>query len=464
MKGPLSPLFSPRSIALIGASASAGKISNVVLKNLLDSPFKVYPVNPREDEILGAHCYPSVSSIPDEIDLALIALPAMLSIRAVEDCIRKGVRIVIVTSSGFAESGQDGKILQDGLRDLIGVSGTRLLGPNTMGLMVPFHGLDTLFIPVEKSRRPPAGSIAIISQSGAVAVSFLEKAESFGMGISACIGLGNRVDINENELLEFFADDPNTDCVALYLESFADGRSFVDIARRISKIKPIVVLKAGRTSSGSRAASSHTGALASDSDELVAGALRQAGVIRVYDDEELVDVARVLAYKGKIDGDRVCVVASAGGFGVIASDFVESKEHGVGMTMAGLSEETRARLSKTMPTFSSVNNPVDLTAEVTDLMYEQVLEALQEDPGIDVIMMSLELQPPHVTQGLVDVAARRSSQGRIPIIISAFGGSRTQETLRALESRKIPSYPTIWRAIRAIAALHQRGSYLMKQK
>ncbi len=464
MKGSLGPLFNPRSIALIGASASTGKIGNVVLKNLLNSSFKVYPVNPKEDEILGVRCYPSVSSIPDEIDLALIALPAMLSLRAVEDCVQKGVRIVIVTSSGFAESGQDGKILQDGLKELIGVSGTRILGPNTMGLIIPSHGLDTLFIPVAKSHRPPVGSIAFISQSGAVAISFLEKAESFGMGISACICLGNRVDIDENELLEFFADDPNTDCIALYLESFADGRSFVDIARRISRIKPVVVLKSGRTISGSRAASSHTGALAADSDELVAGALRQAGVIRVYDDEELVDVARVLAYRGKIDGARVCVVASAGGFGVMASDFVESKEHGVGMIMADLSEETRVHLSRTMPVFSSVNNPVDLTAEVTDVMYEQVLETLQMDSGIDVIMMSLELQPPHVTQGLVDVAIRRSSEGRIPIIISAFGGSKTQETLRALERRKIPSYPTIWRAIRAIAALHERGNYLMKQK
>ncbi len=464
MNGSLDPLFNPRSIALIGASASTGKISNVVLKNLLDSSFKVYPVNPKEEKILGARCYPSVSSIPDDIDLALIALPAMLSVRAVDECVRKGVRVVIVTSSGFAESGDDGKGLQAGLSDLVGVNGTRLLGPNTMGLLVPSRGLDTLFIPVEKSRRPSAGSIAMISQSGAVAVSFLEKAESFGMGISACIGLGNRVDINENELLEFFADDPNTDCIALYLESFADGRGFIDVARKVSKIKPIVVLKSGRTRAGSKAASSHTGAIASDSDELVAGALRQAGVIRVYDDEELVDVARALAYKGKIDGARVCIVASAGGFGVIASDFVESKEHGVGMIMADLSEETRARLSRAMPIFSSVNNPVDLTAEVTDMMYEHVLETLQGDPGIDVIMMSLELQPPHVTQGLVDVAARRSSPGRIPIIISAFGGSRTQETLKALESYKIPSYPSIWRTIRAIAALHERGNYLMKQK
>lgn len=464
MRGGLDSLFKPRSVAVVGASANPAKISNVVLRNLSMGGFRVIPVNPKEKEILGLECFPSVQSITGEVDLALIALPAEAAVRAAAECVEKGVGVVIVTSSGFAESGPAGRALQDQLEAVFEGTGTRLLGPNTMGVFVPGHRLDTLLIPAEKSPRPPQGSVAMVSQSGAVAIAFLEKAERAGMGVSSCVCVGNKADIEECELLEHFAADGGTDCISMYLESFSDGRRFVEAAGRASAMKPVVVLKSGRSGAGARAASSHTGAMAASSDSLVDGALRQAGVVRAYDEEELVDLSRALAYLGHAKGDRVCVVASAGGFGVIASDYVESREHGFGLRMAELSDETKQRLATMVPSYSSVGNPVDLTAEVTDDMYDKVLEVLQADPGVDCIMMSLELQPPNVTQGLVSVAARRRSASPVPIVVSAFGGGDMRDTLASLERSRVPSYPNIHRAVRAIAALVERGRYLEKQK
>ncbi len=464
MRRGLDALLSPGSVAVVGASANATKIGNVVLRSLSKGSYRIFPVNPKEKEILGFKCYESVSSIPEAVDLAIIVLPAETAVKAAAECVTKGVGAVIVTSSGFSENGPAGRALQDRLASLFEGSGTRLLGPNTMGVLVPAHGLDTLLIPAEKSPRPPAGSVAMVSQSGAVAIAFLEKAAAFGMGVSSCVCVGNKADIEECELLERLAQDPATDCICMYLESFSDGRRFMESARRVSALKPVVVLKSGRSGAGARAASSHTGALAASSDILVDGALKQAGVIRAYDEEELVDLARVLAYIGHAEGDRVCVVASAGGFGVIAADYVESSDHGFGLRMAELSEKTRGDLAKVMPAFSSIRNPVDLTAEVTDEMYDAVLRALQADPGVDCIMMSLELQPPNVTKGLVDVAARRRASGSTPIVVSAFGGGGNQAVLGGLERSKVPSYPTIRRAVRAVAALVDRGAYLKRQK
>lgn len=464
MSGGLEALLRPRSVAVVGASANPSKIGNVVLKNLSKGGFRVIPVNPKERDIMGFECFASVSSIPGDVDLALVALPAESAVGAASECVEKGVGVVIVTSSGFAESGPAGMALQTRLESLFRGTGTRLLGPNTMGVFVPSFHLDTLLIPAEKSPRPPPGSVAMVSQSGAVAVAFLEKAEAFGMGLSACVCIGNKADIEECELLEHFSDDEETDCISLYLESFSDGRRFLEVAGRASVRKPVVILKSGRSVAGAKAASSHTGALAASSDALVDGALRQAGVVRAYDEEELVDVSRALAYLGHAKGDKVCVVASAGGFGVIATDYIESSDHGFGLRMAELSEETRGRLSSVMPTFSSARNPVDLTAEVTDEMYDKVLEALQADPGVDCILMSLELQPPNVTRGLIEVAARRCATGSIPIVVSAFGGDDTRSILAGLEKSGVPSYPTIRRAVRAVAALVERGRYLDRQK
>lgn len=450
-------LFEPRSVALIGASANPAKLSNVVLRNLSNGGFRLYPINPREETIEGIKCHRSVLDVQDELDLALVALPAEASVAPVRECVEKQVKFVIVTASGFRESGEAGRRLELDLLEIIRGSGTRLLGPNTMGVMSKRSGLDTFFISEERSRRPPRGPVALLSQSGAVTVSSMEKLRASGLGVSVVVGLGNKADITENELLDYLGKDRATKCIAMYLESFADGRRFFEIASRITPAKPMVLLKSGRTSSGIKAANSHTGAIAASSDMLVDGALAQAGVVRAYDEEELVDYAKALTCIGRIKGDRICVVASAGGYGVITADYVESKDHGAGLRMAALSESTKDELRNVVPGFASVENPVDLTASVTDEMYESVLSTLQKDPGIDGIMMSLELQPPNVTKELIEVAARRSRSPGAPVVVSLFAGQRTDALVRLLGRRGVVAYPTIWRAVRALGVLARRG-------
>jgi acyl-CoA synthetase (NDP forming) len=463
MNNDLDALLRPKSVAVLGASTHSEKMGHIVLKNLSKGRFALHPVNPNEKEVLGLRCYPSISEVPGEVDLAILVLPATASENSVRECVLKGVHVVIVTSSGFGETGPEGNALECRLMEAIRGTETRILGPNTMGVFVPSIGLDSLLIPVERSRRPKKGNIAMLSQSGAVSVSFLEKAEATGIGISACVGLGNKSDIKENELLDYLSKDGNTRCIALYLESFSDGRGFLDVASKVVKSKPIVVLKSGRTGTGEKAAKSHTGALSS-SDPVVDGVLRQAGVVRVYDEEELLDVAKALAFVDHVKGNRICVVASAGGFGVIAADYVESKDHGVGLTMARLSSKTMDELRSVAPGFSSVRNPVDLTSGVTDEMYDSALGVLMDDPGVDCIMMSLEMQPPHITRKLIDVAERRGGSGKTPLVVSAFASTRANTVLRALTKRKIPAYPSIWRALRAIRALSDRGHYLRQME
>jgi len=460
MTADFGPLFRPKSVALIGASANREKLGNAVLRNLMKGRFATYPINPKEESIEGLSCRRSIRDVPGEIDIAIVALPAEASVAAVRECVERGVRFVIVTASGFRESGEAGARLEAEMVCAVRGSRTRLLGPNTMGLISKRAGLDTFFIPEERSRRPPRGPVSMLSQSGAVAVSSLEKLRASGLGVSTVVGLGNKADINEVELLESLADDRATKCIAMYLESFTDGRRFIEVASGITPHKPIVVLKSGRTSSGTRAASSHTGAMASSSDRLVSCAFAQAGIVRAYDEEELVDYAKALSQIGHLRGDRVCVVASAGGYGVIAADYVESSEHGVGLRMAELAESTKKSLEKVVPGFGSVGNPVDLTASVNDEMYEAVLSVLQKDPGVDGIMMSLELQPPGVTKRLVEIAARRSRADGAPIVVSLFAGQKTDTIMRSLGRRGVVAYPTIWRSVRALGVLANRGRRL----
>ncbi|MDH3365309.1 MAG: acetate--CoA ligase family protein [Thermoplasmata archaeon] len=458
MSDGLDSLFRPSAIAVIGASASPGKIGNAVTMNLMAGNRKVYPVNPNEAEIAGLRCYGSVEEIPGPVDLAVVTLPAGACVEAVRGCVSKGVGAVIVSASGFGESGEAGRKREEELVEAVKGTPTRILGPNTMGLFVPSASLDTLFIPPERSGRPDPGSVAMISQSGAVAVSFLEKAEASGMGVSACVCVGNRCDIDEIELVQHFANDHDTKSIALYLESFSDGRRFVEASREVTRVKPMAILKSGRTPAGSRAARSHTGAIAASSDQIVDGALRQAAVVRVSDEEALVDISRALSVIGHTQGGRVCVIASAGGFGVIASDIVDSCDS-PSLQMAELSKETTSSLKKVVPSFVSPQNPVDLTAGVTDEMYDEALKLLQSDQGVDSIMMSLELQPPNITSGLVEIAAKRSCSDSTPIVVSAFARDQIP-LLKEMGRIGLVAYPTIRRSLRALDALAERGAHL----
>ena len=452
-------LLNPRSIAVVGASRNPEKIGNVVIRNLIKSGYKgkIYPVNPKCDEIFGHKCYPDVKSIPDEIDLAVIVLPAKFVLPVLKDCVDKGIRFVIPIAGGFGETGEEGKKAEEEMRKMIQGKITRIIGPNTVGIYIPRYGVNTALTAPEKTDFPPDGDIAFISQSGALGLLTMDEMSKFSVGFGAFINLGNRVDLNENELMEFFAEDENIKSIVMYIETFANAREFVEKAREISKKKPIIVLKAGRTSSGAKAAASHTGALASN-DRIVDGALKQCGAIRAYDEEEMIDYARALAYQKPLFGDNIAIVTTAGGVGVVTADYVEE----FGLRVAQLSEETKRKIKEDILPFASANNPIDMTASASDDHYDSVLEVLNEDEGVDGIIVYALFQTPLVTEKVVDVIEKWAKKK--PTVVGVIGGSKVEKYIKEFEKRKIPVYPSIIRCVKSMVALRKRGKYLEKVK
>lgn len=462
MVSQLDLLFNPRSVALVGASGRPGKIGNTILINLMDGNFRLYLVNPNEAEINGIKTYKSIMELPEVVDLAVLAISAKITPSIVEECVRKGVPFVISVAAGFGEIGEEGKALERKISEILKGSNTRLVGPNTLGIIVTGNKLDTLFVPRERSPRPVDGEITLISQSGSIMCGLYEMAEDMGVGIRACVGLGNKVDLSENDYLEYFAQDDRTKSIAMYLESFSDGREFIRLCRQITPHKPIVAIKVGSTEKGAKAAMSHTGAMASSSDALVTGVFKQIGVQRAYDEVELIDMAKALAYLDHIKGDRVAIVSSTGGFGVIATDIIESKDKGVGMKLAEISERAKRLLKEKTQYYASVENPIDLTGSVTDDMYGDVLEIIQSEDGVDAVLVLLQLQPPLITNGLVDIAEEKIRKGGKPTIVCCIGGSIPRPMLRRFEQKKIPAYNSLSRAIKALRCLYERGLYLKR--
>ncbi len=456
----LEKLLNPSSLAVVGASIKPEKVGHVILKNLKEGEFRLFPINPKQKEILGLRCYPNLSSLPEVPDVAILAVSAATSLPITIECARLGVPFVIIVAGGFAEIGPEGGSIQDQMLEVVKGSYTRLLGPNTMGVIVPKRKLDTLFLPKERSPRPNHGSIALISQSGSVMVGLYELAEDSHIGLGACVGIGNKADLNENDFLEYFGKDPETKCVSLYLESFSSGRAFADCARKVSRRKPIVAAKVGNTPSAQKAALSHTGALASGTDLMVRGVFHQSGIIRVDDDQELMDISQALSCLDHLKGNRVAIVGSGGGYGVVATDYVTSEANGFSLRLAALSEETKERLRKLSPHFASVDNPVDLTGDVTDRMYDEVLAVLDKDRDVDAVLLILLFQPPGMSIEMVDVAEKWAKNGSKPTVICCTGGGFSRPILQRLNERGIPAYGSINRSVRALGSLWERGRYL----
>jgi len=458
----LEKLFNPSSIAVVGASNTPGKVGNVIFSNLRRGKVRVYPVNPYEDYVGGEVSYPSVTDLPETVDLAVIAIPAHHTVEVAAECAARRIPFIIPVASGFAEVGEEGEKLQKALIDSIRGSRTRILGPNTLGILVPRNGIDTFFTLPERSSRPDPGPISVISQSGSVLTGVFEMAENEGTGIASCVGLGNKADLNENDFIDYFRTDPFTACITLYLESFSDGERFIELVRSVSPCKPVVALRAGRSERGRVAALSHTGALATTSDALVDGIFRQYGIVRAYDITELLDYAKALAYLDHISGDRIVVISSAGGFGIIAVDYIESAKNGTGMRLARLRDETIERIRDASVYFASVENPIDLTGAVTDSMYDSVLSILQDESGIDAVLILLQLQTPGTSERLVDIVEKWSKKGNKPIVVCSIGGKISHELIKKLNRKGVPSYNTLRRAIWALRALYERGLYLRR--
>lgn len=389
--------FKPASIAVIGASRDRGTFGSEIFNNIIDAGFsgKLYAVNRSADEVEGYKAYDSILDIPDEVELAVIVVPVGAVLDVVQQCAQKGVRGLIVISAGFKESGEEGANLQRELLARARSYGMRLIGPNCMGV-VNANGevsLNATFAPVF----PSFGNVALLSQSGALGLALLDYSRDMNIGLSTFASIGNKADVSGNDLIQYWEQDPDTDVILLYLESFGNPRKFSRLAQRIAPKKPIVAVKSGRTRAGSRAASSHTGALATV-DVAVDALFRQAGVIRVDTLEQLFDVASLLAHQPVPAGDRVAILTNAGGPGILCADACES----YGLQVPAASEATHNRLAEFLPAEAGLSNPIDMIASASAEDYGRALRVLMEDEAYDAVIVIFI--PPLVTQA-EDVAA-----------------------------------------------------------
>jgi len=395
--GGLSAFFEPRVVAVIGANREPRKIGSEILHNLLLTDFTgtVVPVHPTAPEISGLKAYPRVVDIPEPVDLAVVVVPAPHVEAVVDDCLAKGVPAICIISAGFGECGDAGRACEQRMVAKARAAGCRIIGPNCMGLLNtdPKVQLNATFSPIY----PPAGRVAMSTQSGALGLAILDYAKKLNIGISSFVSIGNKADISGNDLLQYWETDPRTSVILLYLESFGNPDKFSRIARRISRTKPIVALKSGRSTVGARAAASHTGALAS-SDSFVDALFQQSGVIRTDTVTELFDVAMLLSRQPLPRGRRVAILTNAGGPGILAADACQSH----GLEVAGLTAATKDALRQLLPAVASVGNPVDILAAAPAAHYEQSLQLLLDDPNVDSVLAIFI--PPIVTDA-DDVAA-----------------------------------------------------------
>jgi acetate---CoA ligase (ADP-forming) len=456
---PVQYFLEPRSIAVVGAANAPGRVGRIIFEQLRKSGLPLHPVTDREPEVLGVPACPDPARLSPKPDLAVIAVNARRAADAAEQCARAGIPALVVVAGGFAETGGKGRELEARLAALPGRYGTRVLGPNTLGVFVPHKGIDTIFVEHGDRSLAGGGGVAFVSQSGSVGVEALGLTGNTGFGMRAFVGLGNKCDLDEVDFLRWFAEDPGTRCLALYMESFADGRAFLTAARAASRKKPVVVLKAGRSPAGARAVGSHTGRLAG-SDRVVTGVFRQFGVQRAYDDEALCDAAKALAGLSVPAGDRVAILTPAGGYGVMGADHVEISPGAALLRMARLSPETEARIRAVAPAFASCRNPVDLTADANDRMVGAALDAILADPGVDLAICIAFFAPPAITDGMIDEIAARVAVSPKPVIVFTQYGPFTHEYLRRFHERGVVGFPSIARAVRAARFLVERARIL----
>ena len=452
-------LLDPRSVAVVGASNRKDKVGGIIFEGLKRSRARLYPVNPHEDVISGHKSYPRISDLPAPVDLAVITVRADRAVEIAEQCGRNGIRNLIIVAGGFAEAGEQGRAMELRLKAIPQLYGSRILGPNSLGVFVPENSFDTIFVEHGDRALAGGGGIAFISQSGSVGVEALGLASNTGFPMRAFIGLGNKIDLNELDFLLYFGADAGTDCIALYIENVEQGRTFLKQARKVSSHKPVIALKAGRTPTGRSAVSSHTGKLAG-SDRVVSGAFRQHGIQRAYDDEELCDAAKTLSYLPPARGNRVAVITGAGGFGVMCADYIESDSPRAKLQMAELSAETTTAIQAAAPPFASCHNPVDLTAAVNNEMFECALTALLEDPGVDIILCITFFAPHAITDKLIDRMAAVIGSHDKPVLVFTEYGPFTDTYLKEFYKKRIIGFPSLTRTVRAARFLVERGNIL----
>jgi len=450
----LDAIFSPGSIAVVGASRHRGKIGYEILHNLIVNEYQgtLYPVNPKATSIHGIRAYPSVLAIPDPIDLAVITVPAEFAVDAIEDCGKKGVKGLVVITAGFREIGGVGEERESRLLALCRTYGMAMIGPNCMGVINTHPGvqMDATFAPTP----PLRGGISLVTQSGALGVAILDHAKSLGVGFAKFCSLGNKAQVSLNDLLAMWNEDPETKTILAYIENFGNPVNFVRIARDVTKRKPVIAVKSGRSEAGSRAAASHTGSLGG-SDLAAEAVFSQTGVLRANSIEELFDYAMAFSLQPLPRGNRVAIVSDAGGPAIMCVDELVAQ----GLRLADLAPSTVEFMRSWAPPAASLRNPVDLTPQGTLEDYDRALAALLADGGVDAV---IAIYVPPVRQDEVEVARAvwNTAQKHKKTVLCNFLG-RTEESpgFSELVSHGVPSYLFPESAARALGAMRRYAEY-----
>jgi len=467
--------FDPKSVAVVGASKKITKAGHVIFKNFADNKrrgiFKgeLYPINPHEDYILAFKCYSSLKNVIGDIELVVIVVPAENVAQTMQEAAQKNARAAVIVSGGFGEIGNHK--LEDQVKSIAEKAGIRVLGPNCLGVYDSSTGVDMLFLPetrvlttgeeVVATPRPRSGPIAVVTQSGAFGVAVLDYMAGEQIGLSKFVSFGNKIDVEEPEILEYLLHDPQTRVILLYVESIKSGRKFMEVAREVTRYKPIVAMKSGKTEAGARAALSHTGAIAG-SDRIYDSVFSQSGVIRVRDTEELLDASEALAFQPPAAGNNVAIVTAAGGPAIMAADECESR----GVTIKRFSNETFQKfegLKKEgkIPSFATNYNPLDLTGSVTSEMFELGTKILLDDPEIHGVIVFGLHHSPALQEDYVDRIANLSKTSLKPILACDIGETEMATYIRGrFDKMGVPAYSSPEDAARAMAALVHYGVYL----
>jgi len=455
----LGKLFTPESIAVIGASETPDAIGARVFRNLISAGFKgeLYPINPKHTEVQGHRCYQGIEEIDSHIDLVIITTPAKVAVKTLAACGEKGVNAAIVISSGFREVGPAGARQEQLLLETAQHYNIRLVGPNCLGMIRPSAGIDTTFL----DTTAPDGGLALVSQSGALCTAILDWANPHQLGFSSIVSLGNAADIDFGDVLDYLAVDPKTQAILLYIEGIHDSRAFMSGLRTAARSKPVIVLKVGRHASGTQAASTHTGAMIG-SDDVFDAALERAGVVRAMTFGQLFAAAEILSSGKKVRGNRLAIITNGGGPGVLATDRAED----LGVEMAQLSQETMAALNKALPTNWSHGNPVDILGDSPPRIYADALTACLKDKNVDGVLTMLTPQamtrPMDAARAVIEVANKFPNK---PVLACWMGETQVREARELLSTNNVPSFITPERAVEAFAYLshYARNQQLLLQ-
>ena len=429
----LDPIFSPKSVAILGATEREGSVGRTILWNLLSNPFgaTIFPVNPKRPNILGIKAYPTIADIPDPVDLAIIVTPAPTAPGIISECVAAGIPGAIIISAGFKEIGQEGAELERQILEKAREGHMRIIGPNCLGVMSPITGMNATFAATMAN----SGNIGFISQSGALCTAVLDWSFRENVGFSHFVSIGSMLDVGWGDLIYYLGEDTNTEAIVIYMETVGDARSFLSAAREVALSKPIIAIKAGRTAAAAKAAASHTGSLAG-SHEVLEAAFRRCGVLRVDSIAEMFDIAEVLAKQPRPKGRRLSIVTNAGGPGVLATDALVVG----GGELAPLSAQTMAELNALLPSAWSHNNPIDVLGDADPERYFKAVEIVADDPdsdGLLVILTPQAMTDPTETARLLAEFPRRDAK---PLLASWMGGDSVAPGELLLNQADIPTY------------------------